>query len=138
MSKYDRVSLIFSALALLVPIVSPIITYYVFDANEKDYNYRARFVGTGNGTETSWEKNPKHLHISWSVINIGKRPANNIQVAILYKDAMNHENEVNFNPLTNYEIEKRKGYIFYKLATLVPPGGLLEVSVNSLVIKAYP
>ena len=88
MTRYEKMAVLISALALLVSLLSPIVSYFYFDASAKDYKYRATFVmGTsdGSGSECNWKKKGPdscRVSIAFLVNNVGERPAESPQIAV--------------------------------------------------------
>ena len=137
MTKFEKLTLVISGVALVLSLLTPIATYYWFDTATKDYKLRARFVGGGSGLETSWN-NKKPAKYFRQVINVGERPAEGVQVAVMYEDtSVISDNSIAFSPPTAFETKKSGQYYFYTLATPIPVGGLLTITIEADYREAY-
>src|SRR5437870_1981999 len=103
MHKYEFPSLVISALALVVSVTTPILTYYWFDTNSKEFEHRGRFVvvdvyWSAEATTTQKNRPPKNVVEVYKIKNVGMRPAANAQLVVVRSNQSQKWPGIKFSP----------------------------------------
>ena len=138
MTKYESFTLLISALALTVSLATPAITYYWFDSDSKEYEYRGRFVVVKLNVEKATESSGNEKSVSARVENVGGRPAEGVQISVLYPRDSTVPPALNLYPPTLIEKEsKYERAVFYTLARAIAPRESLDISVEGSTVAVY-
>src|SRR5947207_14338815 len=114
MTRYERISMYVSIVAVVISLGSPILMYYWLDPTLKAFSLRGRLQVSSSPEDAELRKKLINsilthesptpvIHFDVEVLNIGQLPANGIQIVAQYFSDPK-EGEVTFEPPAQFEI----------------------------------
>jgi hypothetical protein len=148
MSKYERLSLVTSSLALLVAlsaaVITPWVTYHWLDTSTKEYERRGRFAVVRFEREEPAKPNagqapdPKGSEgrIFVEAKNVGERPIEYAQVFLVYPAFGSRSSAAPTVTAYGRAIAEKKeqgSSVFFTLAGAIAPGDSIAITVTGSV-----
>jgi hypothetical protein len=144
MTRYERVSVIFASVALLLAIASPFISYYWFDPQFQAFRHRARLQVTGRYVDAKTNKPidaavptdvwPSYLY-QVAITNIGELPGKEIKVVTENASEMSSkasEQSVSFDPRVPYDVVSKNSQSFITINRALAPHDTITMTCNEL------
>jgi hypothetical protein len=141
MTKAEKIGIYFSAAALIISVVSPIVTYLWLDPNLKAFKDRARLQVSGEynilkKTEAATSNKIVDAITSFnlSLLNIGKSPAKEIQIVAQYKNDPPSNEFFTLDPPSQYEVRNQGSQSFITLKRPIPVEDSLSITFKVIPI----
>lgn len=146
MTRFERITLIISSLALVVSLLvaalGPWVTYYWFDPTSKAFSERAIFVTVHSDiipplVDDSPINGAPRLVAHIQLQNIGHYPANNAKIIVVANEASATEPEISvWGRVT--ERNKTSGRVSeYSFSQAVAPNGTIDLSASGAIAGLY-
>lgn len=137
MTKFERISVGVSLIALVISLLSPALTYYWFDSAEKEFLHRGLFVTTNNDLDELPQGQHPTVPISITVKNIGLRPADSVQISARYSKKPAPMRPFFIRDPIDFETKEIDGAYFFNLSRSIAPGQSLTLHFDPQVTNAY-
>ena len=137
MTRTEKISLSISALALAVSILSPVVVYYWFDTNQKEYTYRAVLAVVNSDEDIGESSNEVTIYRTVVVKNIGNRPAEGLMLAMRFRGSKAPDKPFYTREAVDYEVKASDPYTLVKLNTALAAGRVFALQFHPTIANAW-